>query len=136
MGCIQHEVHTTLICTCRYAVLQVFLRHVQMCILTPQLEYKLPKGRTWSSIYYPPPPVPVSRILVWESQALGNCCHLSEDQGQECAKPTALKEGVKNTGEQLCHHQDRVITCAKGMPKWPPPSHFVEREVRLQVVAG
>ena len=25
MGCSQHEVHTTLICTCRYATLQVFL---------------------------------------------------------------------------------------------------------------
>lgn len=55
MGCIQHEVHTTLICTCRYAVLQVYLRHVRMCILTPRLEYKLPKGKTWSSSYYPPP---------------------------------------------------------------------------------
>lgn len=46
MGCSQHEVHTTLICTCRDAALQVFSRHVQMCTLTPPLEYKLPKGKT------------------------------------------------------------------------------------------
>ena len=47
MGCSQHEVHTTLICTCRYATLQVFFRHVQMCTLSLKLEYKPPKGRTW-----------------------------------------------------------------------------------------
>lgn len=47
MGCSQHEVHTTLICTCRYATLQVFFRHVQMCTLALKLEYKPPKGRTW-----------------------------------------------------------------------------------------
>jgi hypothetical protein len=59
---------------------------------------------------------------------------LREELRQECVKPIVLEDSVKNTGEQLCHHQDLVITCAKAMPKWPPPSHSVEREVRLQVV--
>lgn len=43
---------------------------------------------------------------------------------------------MKNTGEQLCHHQDRVITRASDVPKWPlSQSFFLETEVRLQVVA-
>lgn len=64
MGCSQHEVHTTLICTCRYAALRVFLRYVQMCTPSPHLEYKLPPGRTWVFQFSPP-----QGLARWSGQA-------------------------------------------------------------------
>lgn len=115
MGCSQHEVHTTLICTCRYAALQVFLRHVHMCTLSPRLEYKLPKGRTWVFSFSPAG----SGILAWAGQALGKGWCRSGEQGKGGAKPPAVTGSVKNTGEHLCHHQGRVITCASDVPTWP-----------------
>lgn len=87
-----------------------------MCAPSPRLEYKLPQGRTW--VFQRSPP---QRLVhpAWVGQALPGGCRLSVEQGEGCAKPPALEEGVKNTGERLCHHQARVITCANGMPKRP-----------------
>lgn len=117
MGQSQHELHTTLICTCRYAALQVFCRHVQMCTLSPPLEYKLPQGRTRVFQLAPPRRLRHRSGEARPARVQGRC--LSGEQGAGCAKLPAAEEGVKNSGEQLCHHQDRVITCANGMPKWP-----------------
>lgn len=72
---------------------------------------------------------------MWAGQALWNGYSLSEEQGEECAKPPSVRgceehwrATLSSPGPSDYMHERRAQVA--------PPSHFSELEVRLQVVGG